>query len=59
MLLTKQVVQVQNICQRAVTSWTISRRSFYVKGMIGEYKIKQFQIFLSYTKLPTLYMGSV
>ena len=59
MLLTKQVVQVQNICQRAVTTWTISRRSFYVKVMIGEYKIKQFQIFLSYTKLPTLYLGSV
>ena len=30
MLLTKQVVQVQNICQWAVTTWTKSRGSFYV-----------------------------
>ena len=30
MLLTKQVVQVQNICQWAVTTWTKSRGSCYV-----------------------------
>ena len=30
MLLPKQVVQVQSICQSAVTTWTISRGSFFV-----------------------------